>query len=550
MTTTLEPASPEVTEPPIAEAPASANLEPFSIREIAAVLLWVLVADVTLYRAVGFAGPAVFYVAAAAILWLGRRRGRLHPSWKLVAALLACVSLRLACCGSLWLLVIGSVLLLAFAMALAGAVPLVLEVIAFTGQVIVGAGRRLSAVHVPQSLRTVNRSSHGGHAALLFPLAAVAVFGSLFVLANPDLLSLVSERMQAMAQAAFDWVFTFSPLEMAFWAVAGWLGLGLMRPAGPLALIGPSVEADAPTTSGQPAPLYAAIRNMLVSVIALFAMYLVFEFSTLWFRQFPAGFYYAGYAHQGALWLTIALALATATLSFALGQTTSRDPRRSLLIRLAWIWSIENFLLAAAVYNRLAIYVGYNGMTRMRIIGIFGVTAVVIGFLLVIYKITQSRSFWWLVRAQLLALALVIIAHSIFPVDYVVHRYNVARVMKGDLRPAVQIAVKPMDTTGFLTLFPLLEHDDPIIRSGIQAMLRQQRRRLEGIDSTARHRRTSSTGNTTGLHWSEYQWAQDQLVTKLQSEPLTQSTGITVERLREIDRAAIEQLIQYTMPWY
>ena len=49
--------------------------------------------------------------------------------------------------------------------------------------------------------------------------------------------------------------------------------------------------------------VYPAFRNTLLTVIALFAAYLVFEFKTLWFRVFPEGFYYSGYAHQGAAWL-------------------------------------------------------------------------------------------------------------------------------------------------------------------------------------------------------------------------------------------------------
>ncbi len=60
-----------------------------------------------------------------------------------------------------------------------------------------------------------------------------------------------------------------------------------------------------------PAGHYPALRNTLWTVIGLFAVYLVFEFMTLWFRSLPPGFYYAGYARERAAWLTVALALAT-----------------------------------------------------------------------------------------------------------------------------------------------------------------------------------------------------------------------------------------------
>jgi len=55
------------------------------------------------------------------------------------------------------------------------------------------------------------------------------------------------------------------------------------------------------------ADYFEAFRNTLVTLIALFAVYLVFEISTLWFHEIPQGFYYAGYAHEGAGWLTAAL---------------------------------------------------------------------------------------------------------------------------------------------------------------------------------------------------------------------------------------------------
>ena len=154
-----------------------------------------------------------------------------------------------------------------------------------------------------------------------------------------------------------------------------------------------------------PSPLYAACRNTLVTVIVLFAIYLVFEFKTLWWRVFPPGFHYSGYAHEGAAWLTVALALATLILSLAFRGSILLDPRLRALRRWAWIWSLENVLLAIAVYHRLYIYIGFNGMTRMRIVGIFGISAVLVGFLLVLWKIAHHRGFLWLLRRHLWTVA-------------------------------------------------------------------------------------------------------------------------------------------------
>ena len=196
---------------------------------------------------------------------------------------------------------------------------------------------------------------------------------------------------------------------------------------------------------GEPvkALLYVPFRNTLGTVILLFGVYLVFEFKTLWFREFPTGFGYSGYAHEGAAWLTVALGLSTATLSLIFRGTLLRDARLPRLRRLAWIWSIENLVLAAAVYNRLWIYVGFNGMTWMRTVAFFGITCVLVGFGLVVWKIIKQRNFAWLLRHHLLTLGLFVYLFALTPVDYLVHQYNVRRIMAGDSAPSVQITEHP-----------------------------------------------------------------------------------------------------------
>ena len=87
---------------------------------------------------------------------------------------------------------------------------------------------------------------------------------------------------------------------------------------------------------------------------------------------------------------------------------------------------------AAAVYNRLFIYIDFNGMTRMRVVGLLGISAVLGGFVLVVWKILRQRGFFWLMQRQLWVLALMVFLGAVLPVDLLVHRYNVSRIMAGD----------------------------------------------------------------------------------------------------------------------
>ena len=241
----------------------------------------------------------------------------------------------------------------------------------------------------------------------VLPLVALLAFGLLFIVANPDLLTAFGETIRSMLDTLRDWIIEISPtwLEVVVWAAALWISVGLLRP-----VIGTRRRKSRPTTrlGGPqrrllcPRRCTAPFRNTLVTVIALFAVYLVFEFATLWgasFRRVST----TRAMRTRAAWLTVALALATFTLSLIFRGRVLDDPRLPRLRRLAWVWSFENLLLAVAVYHRLAIYVGFNGMTRMRIVGILGMSCVVAGFLLVVWKIRRRHDFTWLMRRQLWA---------------------------------------------------------------------------------------------------------------------------------------------------
>jgi hypothetical protein len=181
------------------------------------------------------------------------------------------------------------------------------------------------------------------------------------------------------------------------------------------------------------------------------------------------------------------------------------------------------------------IYIDFNGMTRMRMIGLFGITAVLIGFLLVLWKIIRRHDFAWLLQRQLWTVAIAAYVFALTPVDWLIHRYNVRQILAGDLAPAVQITEHPVNTEGLLVLEPLLECDDPIIREGVLALL--AKRAVEdgamGLDREAKS-------------WTAFQLADRTLQTRLRAlhsdlQPYLDATK------RE---AAWQRFRDYAYQWY
>ncbi len=509
---------------------------PVRARELLALVLLVVAADVAMYRGHGYAGMAMFFIAAPLLLLVGAPRPRWRPAVAVVGAMLLVVAARLVWCGSPLAIASGFALTVALAMALAGITPYALDALLYAFSAI-PAGyeglmlyRRAAAGSSPRTPR-VSWLNIG------LPLAALLGFGTLFIMANPDLVTWVSTSLERLVHSARRWLLEIAPTwqEVLLWIAVAWISIGLLRPTFRQTA---ELLADAARLPEAPAesPLYSACRNTLVTVIALFAVYLVFEYKTLWFRVFPQGFYYSGYAHEGAFWLTVALALATAVLSAMFRGRVLGDPRLRQLSRLAWIWSAENMILALAVYNRLHIYVGFNGMTRMRVVGLLGISAVVVGFVLVIVKIARRRNFLWLFRRHLWTVAAAVFLYAVLPVDMLVHTYNVRRILAGDPAPSVQISVHPIAPEGFLVLAPLTQSRDPIIREGIRAMLAEQE--LAARQRAADRRR---------LGWTAFQLADRLLLDRLRATRSDWAPYATAPARRA---AALERFHDYAYQWY
>jgi hypothetical protein len=521
---------------------AATDRASISWREIVCVLLVVLVADILLYRRQGYLGIAAFLTITPFLLWFGSP-WRTTSRWVWGAAgLLLVLAARVAWNGSILAVTVGAFLVCSFALAVAGRWPHILETVAFACQTF-GAGclgwlmyfRGIAALSVSRRMpRWIN---------YVLPLAATLVFGSIFILANPNLIQLFSQGVEQLLMRMRDWVSLFSAWELMFWLLVACLAVGMLRPVLKNSVwddfdraVPPAGKNSARPTGENAAALIPAFRNTLLAVVVLFAVYLVFEFQTLWFREFPPGFHYSGYAHEGAAWLTCALGLATALLSLIFRGGVLHDEQRSGLKKLAWLWSAENFLLAIAVYHRMFIYIGFNGMTRMRIVGLLGISCVVVGLIFVLRKINGQYGFVWLLRRHLLTVAAAIYLYATLPVDAIVMRYNVQRILAGDPAPAVQISVHPIDAEGWLCLSPLLECDNEIIRDGLRAMHRD---RLTSALATEEQR--------TKIGWTAHQFCEERLLRQLRK---LRGNWQQFDEAAESGSEALKRFHDYAYQWY
>lgn len=538
------------------------------IYDLTRVAIWVAITDFLLYRTGTFFAWAIFLMVAVVFFAIVKRLAGHGLSALFCALLLLVLSLKLIWCGG-WLQVgCGIFLVFSYVMALTGVPPFLPELMAFFGHVFSGAAHRLGRFRLRQFEEVNGLAQPGFGVQVWLPFGTVVAFSLLFILANPNISGWFTTSIQSLSSALGQWMMKFDIPEGVFWIVSAWLILGLLYPTCCRVLKEKTPQELVATP--RPARLFHALRNSLISVIVLFAFYMVFEFSTLWFRSFPSDFYYAGYAHQGAFWLTIALGLATAVLSVVFRGETLADPRLGQLKRLALVWSGLNLLLSLAVFNRLFIYIDFNGMTRMRVIGLLGITSVLCGFVLVVVKILKNRDFVWLLHRQLWVPVLAVISFASLPVDWLINKYNVTRAKTDNPAAVVQIVAQRTSVEGVLPVVELMDAEDPTVRNGARALLALWAAELEMIDVSgrpnselARAKWVSDLGHSTPWidlehgfsrrgrrsvqNWLSFQWADSLLKQRLESQREKWEEFAHSQQLRN---SAIDDFFQYAYQWY
>lgn len=314
--------------------------------------------------------------------------------------------------------------------------------------------------------------------AVLIPLGITAVFAGIFLLANPilrDFTHRVSTDFWSYLEPLWETIRP-SPARAGFWVLSLLFLAALLRPLVVSPLRKTRWITDEVYVDELPPEItfpYGMARNTLVAVNVLFLLYNLFDARYLVvLRELPAGYNHSQYAHQGAFGLTVALALSTFVLGGIFSGRLNFDPKIATLRKWAGIWIAQNFFLGIWVLLRLHMYIDYNGLTPMRIVALYGVAVVVVGVMLVTVKVFRKRSLPWLVRKELMALALTVVLVTVTPKDLLTWWVNTPLILVRETpRPAVQLIEQQLSPEGLMMLPPLLDHPDPVIAKGVAAFL-------------------------------------------------------------------------------
>lgn len=285
-------------------------------------------------------------------------------------------------------------------------------------RLIVGAFRALirplTDLRRLRSSRLARRSpplSRAKLSTVILPFVGGLVFFALFSAANPIIeASLAAIRFPRMDLA-----------RGVFWLAAAATLWGFLRPRGPRrAFAPPDGRGDLQVFGVTPASLTLS----LVVFNTLFGLQNGLDVAFLWSgAPLPAGVTLAQYAHRGAYLLIATAILAGAFVLIALrpGSTTASRP---MVRRMVVLFVAQNLLLVASSALRTIDYVEAYGLTQLRISALAWMGLVAVGLILIGVRLLRDKSSSWLINANVLAAAVVLLATSLVDLGAVAAHWN------------------------------------------------------------------------------------------------------------------------------
>ncbi len=447
---------------------------PASPRELVALVVFVLVADLAVYASGGASLPLALGLATfAGIAAAFARKRRLSLRAAAVTVALVATCGRVAWSGSFGSILLAALLVAAFTVTIRAKRTYLPDLVASVG---VSAGLLFGRVSPffagARSLFGKRERPAFPWKTVLVPLGLFVTFGLVFTFANPVIEAWVSRALGAIHLP--------SPARPLFWLGAAVVGTAVLRPAFRRAFVG-TLGRHQSDDAGElvPQASITTARNTLLALNALFFAVNALDALSLWAGKPPAGLGFTEYAHRGTAWLTVALLLSTVVLGVIFRGAFHHDPAARNVRLLAYGWAAQNVVLALGTFRRIQLYVDVSGLTEARILGIFGTTLVVVGLVLSIRMVAKKRTAAWLVHRQTDAFALFLVAFVATPTEALATRFNVSRISQGQYAPLLHVVEKTSSPESIAPLLPLLSHPDPIVANGVGAMLARREEAIE-----------------------------------------------------------------------
>lgn len=202
------------------------------------------------------------------------------------------------------------------------------------------------------------------------------------------------------------------------------------------------VIRSSPTRPGQRAHFKTlALKNehrvgllLIIMVNMMLLVVNILDIQWLWFGfTVPDDFSLKQFVHQGTTLLIISILLSIGIILYLFRRNQNFYPGKNLLKPLAYVWMVQNMVLAVSVFLRNYHYIAYHGLAFKRIGVVVFLIITVIGIVFMYLKIKQTRSFYYLFRKTSWAAYAVLVVTCCVNWERVIVNYNLNHWNKGQI---------------------------------------------------------------------------------------------------------------------
>ncbi|MBU1368457.1 MAG: DUF4173 domain-containing protein [Bacteroidetes bacterium] len=171
----------------------------------------------------------------------------------------------------------------------------------------------------------------------------------------------------------------------------------------------------------------------IVLVISLNLMLLIvnwFDLKNVWLFFEWNGDFLKQFVHEGTYMLLFSVALAAAIMLVIYSNASTTIQKDKWLAGLSYFWIAQNIFLVFSVGMRNYWYMSYFALAYKRIAVVFVLILLLAGLVLLLWKIKNQRSVYWLIKQSSLVFFLIFGIAAIFNWDGIIARYNLAHYQK------------------------------------------------------------------------------------------------------------------------
>ncbi|MCR9212830.1 MAG: DUF4173 domain-containing protein [Proteobacteria bacterium] len=262
-------------------------------------------------------------------------------------------------------------------------------------------------------------------AVFLLPVLFTLGFLGLFSIANPLIGNWVSAIDILYPFKAFDY------LRILFWTAVAILCWPLIHfsQRGLMTLLSQLEIPQVPKISKSEGYNFLGAASVFYALLmfnALFAVQTYLDIVFLWGEnELPDGVTYAEYAHRGTYILIVTALLAAAFILFVTRKKQAAETSRPIKALLL-LWTIQNIVLVVSTMMRLNLYVEAYALTYLRIAALIWMILVMLGLGFILLRLIMNRPNIWLIKMNMMSLAVVLYAASFVNMPFVISNYNVS----------------------------------------------------------------------------------------------------------------------------